>query len=169
MDDSEYSAVERTLHNRIFWNSIYLLVSILIQVGAVFLVRELTVTSVICGVYLFCSVLAIEFLEIYQPPSVMRWIPFWRKNLSRGIVLGFLSSVSMRGLFMTGLIALILSLLIFITPLVFGLHNSAPAMIKSASLQVDRAEYTLHLGKETEEMEETGSESKTRAEYFQSK
>lgn len=110
-------------------NIVFLCDYVLLQICAVFMVRKLHFQSVLLGIYLFGVCAAMEFLEIIQPPNVMKHVRFWKYRTSRGVVLCFLSIVALEGQFITGLLSLTISFFILISCAFTGEDNAAKPIL----------------------------------------
>jgi hypothetical protein len=110
-------------------NLYFVVIAILIEISAVFFVRQLQFETVLLGTNLFITALVIQLLEIIQPKNLMKWIPFWTNTIGRGCVLSFLSIVAIKGFFFTGLLALIMSATILGSRIITGNYNAPSPLL----------------------------------------
>ena len=125
------SHITRLGAHQIVWtdglvNFCFLSIYLLFQVNAVVLVRKLEYQSCAIGICLFGIALVMEFCLLIQPPELMKWIPFWKYSVGRGVVLCFFSIVSMEGYFLVGFIALIASMIVGTARIFIGTYAVSP-------------------------------------------
>lgn len=126
---------------RVF-NAVFIVNYVLMQIGAVILVRSLSFHPMLLGLYLFTIATFFEFLELVQPEAIMKLIPFWRYASGRGIVLCFLSVVAMSGSGLIGLMSCALSLMALTSSIFLGV-DSTPKPLLSFEAPVDGSERSL--------------------------
>lgn len=117
-EDTNFKVVTTTFVGQIgngFINAFYFGLYILLQVNAIILIQKLDFKSILVGVNIFIIVFIMEFLLIYYPPLLMKWIPFWTNTFGRGVFLCFISMLSLDGFFLLGFITLMLSFSIMIS------------------------------------------------------
>jgi hypothetical protein len=93
-------------------NVVFLVEAIILGVGAIFLVRELTFASVVNGFFLFASAVLVLCLELFHADVLTTTFPFWSWSGARGILLVWLSAIAMLGQPLVGWISFAVSLLV---------------------------------------------------------
>jgi hypothetical protein len=116
-------------------NTIFLSIAGLLFVCAIFLVRQLGFLPVMNGLFLCGSAIAISMLELYQPISVMAFLPFWNSCLSRGMILTWLSIIAMNGFWIIGFVSLALSIAVVISHFILGAPRLKPVFYDEVTLK----------------------------------
>jgi hypothetical protein len=118
-------------------NFVVIMIGILLIASSIFLIQNLTIVSVLLGIDLFAISITISLFEIVHPVYFVQLCTFWFSSLlARSILLSFLSLVACYGLTITGAIAFILSMVMFIHSL-FGGKVSSPLIQKPIYTYLD--------------------------------
>ena len=115
-------------------NFCFLLLFVTFQINAFEIFQQYEYRSYCNGLVLFTLSTVMELLLIIEPPQLIFWIPFWRNTVGRGIVLCIISVNSLFGNFLLGLISLVFSFLVVVSPIVTGGTGAAAPLINYGAI-----------------------------------
>jgi hypothetical protein len=116
-------------------NTVFLSISGLLFVCAIFLVRQLGFLPVMNGLFLCGSSIGVAMLELYQPNCMKTVLPFWNSCFSRGLILTWLSIIAMNGFWLVGFISFALSIAVIICHFILGAPTLRPVFYDEVTLK----------------------------------
>ena len=100
----------------------------LLFMAAVCLFRQATIISVLNALYLTFSAIMITGFEIYQPMFFKKFAQFWNHHTFRGSIMLWLSVTAVPGSKISGILAMLLSMILIFVPFIFAVPELLPIL-----------------------------------------